>query len=203
MPGRLALALPTTRRPSRRKHGGQVRPLHRGCSGNNPKARLAGLHEPYGKGHIMNRVQFTGRLVADLERAETKGGTTVAKGRLAIDRAGQNNETGYIAFESYGPRADAALKTIGKGWLIALDGRLQHDQWEQDGQKRQAYKFVGDIEYLAAPQNRGESRDMAQETEADIATEAEAEADPDLEPAEAIPASAQAAAESDAELAMA
>jgi single stranded DNA-binding protein len=151
----------------------------------------------------MNRVQFTGRLVADLERGETKGGTVVAKGRLAIDRAGQNNETGYVAFESYGPRADAALKTIGKGWLIALDGRLQHDQWEQDGQKRQAYKFVGDIEYLAAPQSRGEGRDVAQEVEASMASEAEAEAEPDLEPAEAIPAGPEAGTDNDAELAMA
>lgn len=151
----------------------------------------------------MNRVQFTGRLVADLERGETKGGTVVAKGRLAIDRAGQNNETGYIAFESYGPRAEGALKTIGKGWLVALDGRLQHDQWEQDGQKRQSYKFVGDIEYLAAPQNRSDGREVAHQAEADMATEAGAEADPDLGPAAAIPASAEAAAESDAELAMA
>jgi single stranded DNA-binding protein len=151
----------------------------------------------------MNRTQFTGRLVDDLERGETKGGTVVAKGRLAIDRAGQDGKAGFIAFESYGPGADAALKTISKGWLVGIDGRLQHDQWEQDGQKRQAYKFVGDIEFLAAPQKSGEGREQQQQAETEKASEAEAEADPALSPAEAIPASAEAEAEHDAELSVA
>ena len=151
----------------------------------------------------MNRTQFTGRLVDDLERGETKGGTVVAKGRLAIDRAGQDGKAGFIAFESYGPGADAALKTISKGWLVGIDGRLQHDQWEQDGQKRQAYKFVGDIEFLAAPQKNSEGREQQQQAETEKASEAEAEADPALSPAEAISASAAAETEHDAELSVA
>jgi len=151
----------------------------------------------------MNRVQFTGRLVDDLERGETKGGTVVAKGRLAIDRAGQDGKAGFIAFESYGPGADAALKTISKGWLVGIDGRLRHDQWEQDGQKRQAYKFVGDIEFLAAPQKNSEGREQQQQAETEKPSEAEAEAEAALSPAEAIPGSAEAEAEHDAELSIA
>ncbi len=153
----------------------------------------------------MNRVQFTGRLVTDLERSETRGGTTVAKGRLAIDRAGQGGETGFIAFESYGPGAEAALKTIGKGWLVGLDGRLQHDQWKTDaGESRQAYKFVGDIEFLAAPQNRGEGREVQQQAETQQTAEAEAEADQEADPdLQASPNTAVAEADQDAELSIA
>ena len=153
----------------------------------------------------MNKDLKTGRLVADLERGETKGGTVVAKGRLAVDGMGGTGKAGFINFESYGPGAEAALKTIGKGWLVAIDGRLQHDQWEQDGQKRQSYKLIGDIEFLAEPRGNGEGRAVAQQAEADKTseTEAEAEADPDLDPAEAIPGGHEADVDQGEELAVA
>ncbi len=147
----------------------------------------------------MNKDLKTGRLVADLERGETRGGTVVAKGRLAVDGMGQGNSVGYINFESYGAGADAALKTIGKGWLVAVDGRLQHDQWKdaQTGENRQTYKLIGDIEFLAAPRGDGESRE--QQADAQVAQEAteSAEADKEddsLEPAEAAPVTVAAAA---------
>lgn len=165
-----------------------------------------GLHEPYGKGHIMNKRIITGRLVADLERAQTNGGTTVAKGRIAVDGAGRENGQVAPAFyniESYGPGAEAALKTIGKGWLVSVDGRSRQERWmDNAGQRRVAEVTVGDIEFLAAPQNRGDGRDVAQAAEADKTTEATAESDPDLAPADAIPATTEVSAESDAELAM-
>ena len=149
----------------------------------------------------MNKDIKTGRLVADLERGETKGGTVVAKGRLAVDGMGGNGKVGFINFESYGPGAEAALKNIGKGWLVAVDGRLQHDQWEQDGQKRQSYKLIGDIEFLAEPRGNSEGREIAQEVDADKT--AEAEADPDLDPAQAIPGPAQPEADQDEALSIA
>ena len=51
------------------------------------------------KGHIMNRVQFN-RASRRRPRAWRDEGRqqAVAKGRLAIDRAGQSGEAGYIAF---------------------------------------------------------------------------------------------------------
>ena len=44
----------------------------------------------------MNKDLKTGRLVDDLERAETRGGTVVAKGRLAVDGMGAGGGVGYI-----------------------------------------------------------------------------------------------------------
>lgn len=123
----------------------------------------------------MNRTIISGRLVDDLERGVTAGGTVVAKGRIAIDEAGTKKgendryEPGFFNIESYGPGADAALKTVGKGWLVELDGRLAHDTWKdkETGASRQAVKVIGSIGFLAAPRERGAGREQQAESEAE------------------------------------
>ena len=162
------------------------------------------MRKPTERGTAMNKDIKTGRLVDDLERGETRGGTVVAKGRLAVDGMGQGNGVGYINFESYGKGAEAALKTIGKGWLVAVDGRLQYDEWpdKESGAHRHDYKLIGDIEFLASPRGNGDGReqqaDKAVEQEADAEQEADialnSEADEDLEPADAEPVAAATAA---------
>jgi single-stranded DNA-binding protein len=104
----------------------------------------------------MNNVQFTGRLVSDLIRSETANGTVVATGRLAVAEAGQGSGAGLFTVEAYGANAERALSTVSKGWLIALAGHIQHDQWQdsETRQRRQAYKVVGTIECLAGPNER-------------------------------------------------
>lgn len=142
----------------------------------------------------MNKDLKTGRLVDDLERSETRGGTVVAKGRLAVDGMGAGGGVGYINIESYGNGADAALKTIGKGWLVAVDGRLQYDEWtdKQSGAHRHDYKLVGDIEFLAAPRGNSDGREQHVENTVEQESETEQESDP-LAPAEAEPVTAAAA----------
>lgn len=152
------------------------------------------MRKPTERGTAMNKDLKTGRLVDDLERSETRGGTVVAKGRLAVDGMGQGNGVGYINIESYGKGAEAALNTIGKGWLVAVDGRLQYDEWtdRETGAHRHDYKLVGDIEFLAAPRGNGDGREQQAENAAEQDAEAEQEAD-SLEPADAEPVAAAAA----------
>lgn len=136
----------------------------------------------------MNKCLQTGRLVADLERSETTTGTVVAKGRIAVDDAGVgkndkgDQNSGFFNVVSYGPSAEAALNKIGKGWLIAIDGRLQHEVWtdKQTQTPRQAVTIVGHIEFLAEPRDRGNGKEQQQ------ATEAEADKEGDRAP-QAIP----------------
>jgi single-strand DNA-binding protein len=149
----------------------------------------------------MNKDLKTGRLVDDLERSETRGGTVVAKGRLAVDNMGQGGGVGYINIESYGKGAEAALNTIGKGWLVAVDGRLQYDEWtdKESGARRHDYKLVGDIEFLASPRGNSEGREQQADKTAERQADAEQEADSalnsatNLEPADAKPVTTGAA----------
>lgn len=47
---------------------------------------------------------------------------------------------------------EAAAQYISKGWLVAVDGRLEFGQWETEGgEKRHDYTVVGNVEFLTAP----------------------------------------------------
>ena len=127
----------------------------------------------------MNNITLIGNLTADLERRETNNGTVVAKGRIAVPGAGDKigekakDNPGFFNVESYGAGAEQALRYLTKGSPVAVVGRLQHNTWEQDGQSRQSYTVVGNLEFL--PINRGdEGRGQEQETGAGAEADAEA-----------------------------
>lgn len=106
----------------------------------------------------MNTIQLTGRLTRDPEAIATHSGTSVTRMRLAVDRMGRSNETGYIDVTSFGNSAEAAARILSKGWLIAVTGRLEYGEWETDkGDKRSGHTVIGHVEFLAAP--KGSSDD--------------------------------------------
>jgi single-stranded DNA-binding protein len=44
--------------------------------------------------------------------------------------------------------------TSQKGWLVAVDGRLEYGEWETEGgEKRHDYSVVGNVEFLTAPRS--------------------------------------------------
>ena len=71
---------------------------------------------------------------------------------------GGRDHAGYIDVHSYGDSGKAAAKILTKGWLIAVNGRLQHEVYEKDGQKRTAYRVIGHVEFLAAPRSNGDTQ---------------------------------------------
>jgi len=104
----------------------------------------------------VNSIQLTGRLVRDPEMRSVSEDTKVCTIRLAVDGMGRGgrDETGYVNVVSFGKSAQAAANTLSKGWLVAVNGRLQHETWEaQDGSKREGYSVVGHVEFLARPRN--------------------------------------------------
>ena len=113
----------------------------------------------------MNQINLTGRLTDDPELRELPNGGQVCKLRLAVDGMATGRETGYINVTSFGESGRAASQVLSKGWLVAVQGRLEHQRWEQDGQKRHDYGIVGHVEFLAAPQNNGRERESPREAE--------------------------------------
>jgi single-strand DNA-binding protein len=100
----------------------------------------------------MNRVNITGRLTKDPEFRHLPSGEQVCDLRIAVDGAARNNDTGYFDVASYGNSGAAAAKTLTKGWLVAIDGRLEWREWKaDDGTRRHAMTIVGNVEFLAAP----------------------------------------------------
>ncbi len=113
----------------------------------------------------MNTITLTGRLTRDPEVRELESGTTVCELRLAVDGLGRHREVGYIDVASVGNGAAAAGRVLTKGWLVAVDGRLEHHEWEHEGVTRRAHQVVGHVEFLAAPKGAEDEPDTASEPE--------------------------------------
>jgi single-strand DNA-binding protein len=109
---------------------------------------------------MLNRVILIGRLVADPELRYTPSGVPVANFRIAVDRrftnAAGERETDFINIVAWRQSAEFAANYLGKGRLVAIDGRLQIRQWTtQDGQRRQTAEVVADsIQGLDRPRDR-------------------------------------------------
>ena len=99
----------------------------------------------------INKLICTGRLTKDPELKALPSGTNVCELRLAVDGMGRAREVGYINVSVFGNSAEAAAKYLTKGWLVAVDGRLEYGEWDSEGTKRHDYNVVGNVEFLTAP----------------------------------------------------
>ena len=104
----------------------------------------------------MNNVSITGRLTRDPELRALADNKSICKLRLAVERMGRNNDTGYIDVTCFGKPAEAAAKVLKQGWLVAVEGRLQYGEWQtKDGAKRSGHAVIGHVEFLSAPKPNG------------------------------------------------
>jgi single stranded DNA-binding protein len=101
----------------------------------------------------LNNYICTGRLTRDPELRELANGTSVCELRVAVDGMARGRETGYINVSVFGPAGTAAATHLAKGWLVAVDGRLEYAQWDGKDGRRHDYTVIGNVEFLAAPRN--------------------------------------------------
>jgi single-strand DNA-binding protein len=106
---------------------------------------------------ILNSVIMIGRMVCDAELKYTSTGTAVANFRIAVDRNRKDEngekETDFFDVTAWKQSAEFAANYLGKGRLIAVDGRLQCREWvDKEGGKRKSYEIVAnDLRGLDKP----------------------------------------------------
>lgn len=97
---------------------------------------------------MLNRVILIGRLTRDPELKYIPSGTPVASFTLAVDRPFLNKdgerETDFIPIVVWRKQAENCANYLGKGSLVAVDGRMQVRSYEQDGQRRYVTEVVAD-----------------------------------------------------------
>lgn len=105
----------------------------------------------------MNNYKATGRLTKDPELRALPNGTPVCNLTVAVKGLARgDDEVGYIDVTSFGASGEAAARVLSKGWLVAIDGRLEYHDWEtQEGAKRRGWEVIGNVEFLAAPKGEG------------------------------------------------
>jgi single-strand DNA-binding protein len=100
----------------------------------------------------INKIICTGRLTKDPEIRQVSEEMKVCQLRLAVDGMGRGREVGFVNVAVFGKAGGAAAQYLAKGWLVAVDGRLEYGEWETDaGEKRHDYSVVGNVEFLTAP----------------------------------------------------
>jgi single-strand DNA-binding protein len=116
---------------------------------------------------MLNRIILIGRLATDPELKYTPSGIAVTQFRLAVDRPmsaearqnGQEKQADFISIVAWRQSAEFAANYLGKGRLVAVEGRLQVREYvTQDGQKRRDAEVVADnLKSLDKPKEGAEN----------------------------------------------
>jgi len=115
---------------------------------------------------MLNRIVLIGRLVQDPELRYTPNGVATCGFTLAVDRPFLNQkgerDTDFIDIVTWRKLAETVAAHLGKGRLVAVDGRLQIRSFETaDGQRRRVAEVVADtVRFLDWPdKKRGDDLD--------------------------------------------
>ena len=105
---------------------------------------------------MINSVVLVGRTVRNPEVKQIPSGTSVANFTLAINKqlskdkkqeieAAGGNTADFINVVAWGRLAELCEQYLGKGKLVAIQGRIQTRSWEtQDGSRRYATEVVAE-----------------------------------------------------------
>jgi single-strand DNA-binding protein len=111
----------------------------------------------------INRVIITGNLTADPELRSLPSGTSVCKLRVACNTRRKDNSTGewvdkpnYFDVTVWGAQGENCARYLSNGRPVAVDGRLEWREWEQEGHKRQGIDIIADsVQFLSSPRDDG------------------------------------------------
>lgn len=111
----------------------------------------------------MNNINLVGRITKDLE-IKAAGNTTVCNFSIAVNRRfakdGQQ-KADFINCVCFGKVAENLCKYQGKGSLIGINGTLNIDQYQKDGENKTFTKVVAnEIEFLGGNGEKKESNDF-------------------------------------------
>jgi single-strand DNA-binding protein len=98
---------------------------------------------------MLNRIVLIGRLTKDVDLRFTTTGKPTANFTLAVDRPYRNQqgekEADFIPVVVWNKLAEHCANYIGKGRLVAVDGRLQIRSYDgNDGQRKYITEVVAE-----------------------------------------------------------
>ena len=103
-----------------------------------------------------NLVILTGRLTKEPELKHGASGTAYCKFTLAVNRMKKDDPADFIFCSAFGKTAELIAEYVKKGHQLGIQGRLQQDTYEKDGEKTSKTGVVVDkIEFLES--NKTES----------------------------------------------
>ena len=97
---------------------------------------------------MYNKVFLIGRLTRDPEQRYTPSGIAVSRFTIAINRSFKGkdgeSEADFIRIVAWRKLAEICGEYLKKGMLVHIDGRLQIDTYEKDGEQVTSSEVVAD-----------------------------------------------------------
>ena len=95
----------------------------------------------------LNHVVLIGRLTRDAELKAIASGQSVCKFSIAVNRRRKNgdqweDEPNFFDIVVWGRQGESLHQYLVKGKMVAVDGELRQDRWQQDGQNRSKVEVV-------------------------------------------------------------
>jgi single-strand DNA-binding protein len=112
----------------------------------------------------LNHITLIGRLTRDAElKYAQQTGTAVLSFSIAVgksippkyDGGEWGHKTSFFDVVMFGKTAENKAKNLTKGRQVAIEGELQQDRWEKDGQQYSRVKiYASSIQILALPRDQ-------------------------------------------------
>lgn len=115
----------------------------------------------------MNKLILIGRLTKDPE-IRVSGSVTITKFSLAVDRRFKRDgepEADFFNCTAFNKTAEFIEKYCSKGMKMAIEGRIQNDNYEKDGVKHYSVAVIVENIEFAESKKSGASEKKAEETE--------------------------------------
>ena len=99
---------------------------------------------------LVNKVVLIGNLTRDPELTHTASGAAVASFGLAVNRKYKQGDEWkedvcFVDITTWGNMAENCSKYLSKGRLVLVEGRLNFESWEKDGEKRNKLDVVASL----------------------------------------------------------
>ena len=110
---------------------------------------------------MFNKIILVGNLTRDIELRYSQSGMGIANTAIATTRKYTSNgekkeEVCFVDITFFGRSAEVANQYLRKGSKVLVEGRLNFEQWEKDGQKRSKHSVV--VETMQMLDSKGDNQ---------------------------------------------
>ncbi|MGL4981182.1 MAG: single-stranded DNA-binding protein [Fusobacteriaceae bacterium] len=110
----------------------------------------------------MNLVVLTGRLTRDPELKFGQSGKAYSRFSIAVDNPMKKGEADFINCVAFGKTAELIGEYMRKGSKIGVNGRLQMNRYEVNGEKKTTYDvLVEQMEFLDSKNSQSSSAEYS------------------------------------------
>jgi single-strand DNA-binding protein len=108
-----------------------------------------------------------GRLTRDPELRTTTTGKSIVEFTIAVDKRIKPQDDGptadFFRVKAWGATAEFVSNYLGKGRLVAIDGRLETRKWsDNEGNKREIIEIIADnVQSLERPRDDAQPREQS------------------------------------------